>query len=245
MLWGLKGRLAREARTNSKEKGSSEKAPPLNHRLSLPIYSRPEPSLQGTWTLLIFLRSLPATKEDQLAGWSLQGLWESQKLCPLPRAGSHIPHFLQLYEQGQKRGYQKCLSPSSLRRAWGLLLSAVTQIGLMPVTKETLSVNPGAWGLCQWHWPAGLILQWDSSSKGPTEIFPSFLSTNPSLPNLTPAGPGGLKSPTACSSNSVMMPTWQPPALRSQRAMVMGRDRRSPVSEVSHGPRVWHAKEGP
>lgn len=173
MLWGLKGRLAREARTNSKEKGSSEKAPPLNHRLSLPIYPRPELSLQGTWILSIFLRSLPVTIEEQLAGWSLQGLWASQKLCPLPRAATFLTPFRGMSKDrggAIRRGL--CLSPSSLPRAWGLLLPAVTQIGLMSVTKETLSVNSGTRSLCQWHWPTGLILQWDSSKKGPSEIFP-------------------------------------------------------------------------
>lgn len=184
ILWRLKGRrFAREARTHSKEKGASQKAPPLNHQFSLPIIPRPEFSLWGTWILSIFLWPLLAGREEQLAGWSLTG---PLKLC-LYTQGSRILHFLQGYEQGQRQGLSEVghtYHPHHVQGPGGLLLTTVTQIGLMHMTKETLSANPGTWGPCHWHQPSWLILLLDSNSEGPSEILPSSLAMDPT-PQLT------------------------------------------------------------
>lgn len=84
MLRGLKGRLAREARTNSKEKGSSKKSPPLKtgcHSLytsGLSFLSKEDGSCQSSCD------PLPATIEEQLAGWSLQALENLRSCVPYP-----------------------------------------------------------------------------------------------------------------------------------------------------------------
>lgn len=241
ILWRLERRFAREAKTNSKDKGTSEKAWPLNHQLLLPVYPKPVFSWRNMDP--IHLPEAPSGCCSKADGNLVpEDLWWSQKLCPQTQ-GSHIPHSLQGCEQGQRQGQSEVGHSFYPNHFQGPGAPPVTQIWLMHMTMKTLSANPGTWGLCQWRQSARLILLPDSSSKGSSEILPSFLSMDP-IPHLTAGGHGGLESPTVFSSSSTIWSTWQPPALRSQNATVMGRYSWSPISEVSHGPRVWPCQGG-